>query len=71
MKIKPVGHDDLIKRIQNSAITAGMPEEIAAGIGKEWNDFDKMQGHRRVEVAVPVKSVVSFAKWIFKLFRRK
>ena len=71
MKIKPLGHDDLIKRIQNSAIAAGMPEEIAAGIGKEWNDFDKMQGHRRIEVAVPVGSVLSAFEWISKKLRRK
>ena len=65
MKVDPLGHDDLIKRIQNSAIEAGMPDEIAREIGKEWKDFDKMQGHQRVEVSVPVGKMVRAFQWVF------
>ena len=79
MKIKPIGHEDLIKRIQNSAIEAGMPDEIAREIGEPdgrdpWQGFGeepdeqfrRWEGSRRWEVLVPVSKILSTFRKLFK-----
>ena len=61
--------DDLIKRIQDDAIKAGMPPNIAASIGntqRGWKDFDERAGHRRFEIKVSAGKAVSFIKKLFK-----
>ena len=44
-----VNHDDLIKRIQNSAIAAGMPPDIAEGMNDPGRHFENQQRHKRWE----------------------
>ena len=61
-------HNDLIKRIHDEAMKAGMPPEIAAGIGQEWRDFDRRYGYRRFEAIFSVNRAVQF---IQKLFKRR
>ena len=52
-----VNHDDLIKRIQNSAIAAGMPPDIAEGMSEPGRHFEKQQIHKRWEFKVKVSSI--------------
>ena len=60
-----MNHNDLIKRIHDKAINAGMPPDIAAGIGQEWRDFDRRHGNRRFEAIFSVKAAVRFVKKLF------
>ena len=67
-------HDDLIKRLQNSAIEAGMPDEIAREIGKKdpWegfgepdNQFRSWSGEQRWEILAPVRKILSAVERFF------
>ena len=60
MQKMAVDHNDLIKRIQNSAIAAGMPPDIAEGMsepGNEWRGMDRQAGHVRYEATVSVSKI--------------
>jgi hypothetical protein len=61
-----VNHDDLIKRIQNSAIAAGMPPDIAEGMSEPGRHFENQQGHKRCEFKVKVSSIRSIFSKLFK-----
>jgi len=52
-----MNHDDMIKRIQNSAIAAGMPPDIAEGMNEPWRHFENQQRHKRWEFKVKVSSI--------------
>ena len=60
-----LNHVDIIKRIHDEAINAGMPPDIAAGIGHEWRDFDRRNGNRCFEAIFSVKAAVRFVKKLF------
>ena len=55
-----MNHNDLIKRIHDEAMDAGMLPNIAADIQQEWRDFDRRYGYRRFEAIFSVKKAVRF-----------
>jgi hypothetical protein len=57
MQKMEVDHSDLIKRIQNSAIAAGMPPDIAEGMNEPGRHFEEQQRHKRYEFKVKVSSI--------------
>jgi len=64
MKIEPIGHDDLMDRVQDSTVEAGMPDDITAGIegphgfGESDEQFREWEGSSRWEIIVPAKALV-------------
>ena len=60
-----VCHTDLIKRIQDSAIAAGMPPDIAEGMDDPGRHFEKQQRHKRYEFKVKVSSIRNTFSKIF------
>ena len=69
MQEMEVEHSDLIKRIQNSAIAAGMPPDIAEGMsdpGREWKDMDRQMGHKRWEFKLSLSKLGTAFSKLFK-----
>ena len=63
-------HDDLMARINEGTSTPPGLIRDFDGPGQQQKDWVRMQGAEKIELLVPVKSIIRVFEWISKKWRK-
>ena len=64
-------HDDLMARVNEGTSTPAVLIRDFDEPGQQQKDWVRMQGAKKIELLMPVKSIIRVFEWISKKWRKK